>query len=87
MSGAWGEHAAAAAMAIDAVARIQEAIAMGTEQCDQAVGAVLNATGSTEIESARNAMAMVQHAKYLLDEAYGACSNAVAEMERYRGGF
>jgi hypothetical protein len=85
--GAWGEHQAAAAAATAAVAQIQEVCAMGTERCDQAVGTILNAVGSTEMESARNAMSMIQHAKYLFDEAYGACNNAVAELERYRGGF
>ncbi len=87
MSDYRGEHFGAVHAAIDAVGRLQELLAMATEQCDVAVGAILVSTGSTEVESARNAMDFIAGSKDRLDEIYGATQAAVAELERYAGGF
>lgn len=87
MSDYRGEHYGSVHAAIDAVGRLQELLAMATEQCDVAVGAILASTGSTEVESARNAMDFIAGSKDRIDEIYGATQAAVAELERYVGGF
>lgn len=87
MSDAWGAHQAAVANAIDAIGRVQEAISMGTEQCDQATGAILSAVGSTNVESAVNAMQYLQEVKARLDETFAISQQAVEECERYGRGF
>lgn len=87
MPDSWETHQAAAASAITAVARAQEFIAITTEQLDVAMGAILEATGSTEVQSATNALDFIAGAKERVQEAYGMTSAAVFEIERYKGGF
>lgn len=87
MSDYRGQHSDAVNAAIIEVAKLQEYIAMATEQCDVAVGAILVSTGATQVESARNAMDFIAGCKDRLDEMYGITMNAVLELERYRGGF
>lgn len=87
MSQPWEQHQAAVGAATDAIGSLQEAISMATERCDTAIGAILASTGSTEVESARNAMAALQQAKAMLDEVFGITEQAVEETLRYGRGF
>jgi hypothetical protein len=77
----------AAFSAIDAVALLQEHLAMATQQTDVAMGSILSATGSTEVESARNALDFIAGIREQLTEIYGMSEAAVAELRRYMGGF
>lgn len=83
----WQSHQASVAAAIDAIGRVQEAISMGTEQCDSAMGAVFSAVGAMNVESASNAVAYLQEVKSRLDETFGISQQAVEELERYGRGF
>lgn len=87
MSSAQENHAAAAYGAIDAIGQLQEMLAVATDRAEMAMGAILEATGSTEVESARNALDYLAGAKERVNESYGMCVNAVAELRRYAGGF
>lgn len=87
MSDPWGQHAAAVNAAIDAVGSLQERISVATEACDVAMGAILACTGSSNVESAVNAMNFIQGIKARLDEMFGASQLAVEELERYQRGF
>lgn len=87
MSGPWHQEQAAVAAAIDAIGGLQERISVATEACDVAVGAILGCTGASNVESAVNAMNMIQGVKDRLDEIFGATQTAVEEMERYGRGF
>lgn len=83
----WEAHQAAVTGAQDAIGRVQEAISMATEQCDAAIGAILSATGSTQVESAQNAMRYMQEVKARLDETFGISQQAIEETQRYGRGF
>jgi hypothetical protein len=60
---------------------------MATEQRDVALGAILACTGSTQVESGQNALNFVSGVRERLDEAFNMCQAAVAELQRYAGGF
>lgn len=81
------QHSGAVAASIDAISRLQELLAVATEQCDVAMGAILSATGSSEVESARNAMEFIAGCKTRIDETYSMAHGAVEELRRYGGGF
>lgn len=87
MSEPWDNHQAAVSGAIEKIGELQESLARATDQAETAIGAVLESIGSTEVASARNAMDFLSGVKERVDEAYGMSRNAVAELERYRGGF
>lgn len=82
-----GDHYGAVENAINAISSIQEFIAMATQQTDVAMGAILSATGSTQIESAQNAMNFIAGTRDKLEETYAATEQAVAELHRYQEGF
>jgi hypothetical protein len=82
-----GEHFGAVHAAIDAVAVLQERLAMATEQSDVALGAILACTGSTQVESGTNALNFIAGIKDRIDECFGVAEQAIAELHRYAGGF
>ena len=87
MSGGWEAHAGAVAAAIERVGELQEALAMATDRAESAIGMTLESTGSTEVDSARNALDFLSGAKERVEEAYRMSQQATAELQRYRGGF
>lgn len=87
MSDYRGMHFEAAGSAINAIGELQELFAAATDKCEQVIGAILEATGSTETESASNAMNAIQGVRQQIDELFGMTNLAVEEMRRYQGGF
>jgi hypothetical protein len=82
-----GQHWEATHAAIDAVGVLQERLAMATEQSEVALGAVLACTGSTQVESGQNALNFLAGIKDRIEECFGVAEQAVAELQRYAGGF
>lgn len=74
-------------VAIERIGELQEVLAMATDRVELAIGMTISATGDTETESGRNALAFLAGVKERVDEAYGMSQQAVAELQRYRGGF
>lgn len=87
MSDAWGGHRAAAYDAIDAVGEVQDAMAQATDACDRAMGAIMEAVGQSQVESATNALQFVGGIKDRVEECFGMSQQAVADLDRYAGGF
>lgn len=83
----WEAHQAAINNATDAMGGVQEAISMATERCDTAIGAILSATGASQVDSARNAMSYMQEVKNRLEEIFRITQQAVEEAQRYGRGF
>lgn len=81
------EHAGAVYAAIDAIGRLQELLAVATEQCDVAVGTIVSSTGSTEVESARNALETMSGCKEKIEEVFGMSIEAIDDLRKYAGGF
>lgn len=81
------QHAGAVNNAIDAVGGLQERLSVATEACDVAVGAILESTGSSSVESASNAMNILQGIKMRIEECFAMSQGAVEELERYGRGF
>jgi len=87
MSDAWGGHSYAVLAAIDRIGELQEGLALCTDRCELALGMTQNAIGDTQMESGTNAQAFLAGIQERINEAYGMAQQAVAELERYRGGF
>jgi hypothetical protein len=81
------QHAGAVHSAIESIGEIQDLLAMATERCEMAMGAVVSATGSTQVESARAAVDSIAGCKDRIQEIHGMMSNAVDELRRYSEGF
>lgn len=82
-----GEHFGATQAAIEAVAIMQEHIAMATERGGEALAAIQAAVGDSQIESANNATQFIAGTLERLSECYGVTVQAVSELQRYAGGF
>jgi hypothetical protein len=81
------EHAGIVAAAGQAIAALQEHLAVSTEQAEVAIGFIDAAVGQTSVESGRNAMAFLAGCKEKLDEAFRATVAANEELTRYGNGF
>lgn len=80
-------HQGAVQGAIQTIGEVQETLAVATNHCDVAMGAVIEATGAAEVDSAQNAMNYLAGAKEKIDEAYRALLVAAEELRRYGDGF
>lgn len=87
MSDAWGGHQAAVAVAIDNVGEIQDRLAAIKDLCDRAYGAIAEAVGQSQVESAANARDFIAGIQERCNESYGMANQAAAELRRYAGGF
>lgn len=88
MSYGYEGHHEAVAGAKQVVGEAQELCAVLTEKLDQAMGAIIMAVGQNpNVESSQNAMNFTGLAKDKTDEIYGVLNQAVAELDRYAGGF
>jgi hypothetical protein len=87
VTGAWGGHQAAVYVAINNVGELQEALSMATDACERAIGAVLEGTGESHVESAQNAVSYLAGVKERVQECFGMSETAKAELQRYMGGF
>jgi hypothetical protein len=87
MSDAWGGHQAAVFVAIERVGEMQEHLAILADLCDSTLGAIAEATEQARVESAANARDFAAGVQERITEAYGMTQQAVAELQRYAGGF
>ncbi len=88
MAGPHEMHRLAVNAAAHAIGEVQESLAIVTDRQESAMGAVIMAVGQNpNVESARNAMNFTARVRALAEEAFQACAQAKAEVERYGGGF
>lgn len=87
MTDAWTPHQAAVSAAKASVGIVQERISAVTEAVEEARGMISHATGHNPVESAQNAMGAIAQILELTREAFGLTETAVAELDRYGGGF
>jgi hypothetical protein len=89
VSTAHEDHLAACAVAKAAIVDMQAMVMAAFERGDDALGAVIQAVGDPpQTESGRWVLEFVSKAKQdLTEEVYGVLNKALAELERYEGGF
>ena len=73
--------------AIQRVGELQEALALCTDRVALAIGVTADSVGQTHMQSGQNAPAFLAGVQERINEAYGMSQQAVAELQRYRGGF
>lgn len=85
----WDSHHAAVQATKNTLGEIQELLSVATDKADQAAAEAAMATGGMESnsEAGRNGFERTLMTKVKLQEAYGMAETAVAELERYAGGF
>jgi hypothetical protein len=66
---------------------VQERIAAVTDAAEEALGMIAFAAGHNPVESAQNAMGAIAHTLELMRETFGFTETAIAELDRYGGGF
>jgi hypothetical protein len=87
MSDAWGGHQAAVFAAINNIGELQEALSLATDAAERTIGAIVEATGQSHVESANTAVRYTAAIRERIQECYGMSESAKAELERYVGGF
>lgn len=87
MTDAWGGHQAAVFAAINAVGELEEGLSLVSDAADRAIGAVQEATGQSQVESALNAIRFIGGIRERMQENYAMAERAKAELERYMAGF
>lgn len=81
-------HAEAVGAAIASIAEIQELIAVGTDRCESAMGAVIMAVGQNpNVDSAQAAMNFTAEIKNRFDETYRITEAAIEQLNSYLAGF
>lgn len=87
MSDAWGGHQAAAFVAINTIGELQEALSITTDACERTIGAIQEAIGQSQVQSALNAIRFIAGIRERMNEDYAMAEQAKAELERYVNGF
>lgn len=82
-------HQESVAAAKNAIADVQELLAVALDKADTARALVEIATGGGQAatEAGRMSFELTVMIDVKLQEADGVCANAVAELDRYAGGF
>jgi hypothetical protein len=81
------DHQGAVFNAVNEMGELQERLAMATEQCNVALGAIAACVGATDVASGQNALAYIAGCKDRIEELFGVVQQAVEEMSRYGRGF
>lgn len=87
MSDAWGGHQAAVYVAINNVGELQESLSAAIDAAERAIGATVEATGQSQMESAANALGALNGIKDRIQEIFGMSNMALEELRRYLNGF
>jgi len=86
--GGYQGHQESVEVAKQAIGECQEMCAALTDRLESAMGAVIMAVGQNpNIESSQNAMNFVGKAKDDVDSIFNILNSAIAELDRYGGGF
>lgn len=88
MAGGREGHETSCAVAKGMIVQMQERTMTAYEMADQTLAAIIDAVGEPPAtESGRFAFEFVAKAQEDLNEVYGVLQRAIAELDRYAGGF